>query len=71
MESAKTSWYRNHQLWLEAFALVNLTFLAADIYVAHSTNLFRHTAEYLPLFFSLIAPPLLLGRLISRSNGPF
>jgi len=50
----------NHRLLLEIFVLANLTFLAPDIYLAHSTNSFRHTAEYLPLWFSMVAPPVLL-----------
>ncbi len=70
MESTKTSWYRNHQLWLEVFALVNLAFLAPDIYVTHSTNLFRHMAEYLPFFFSLIAPLMLLVALAAWKWQP-
>ncbi|MHB1423714.1 MAG: hypothetical protein ACYC3I_11075 [Gemmataceae bacterium] len=64
MASTRTSWYRNHRLWLEAFVLVNLAFLAPDIYVAHSTNLFRHAAEYIPFFFSLTAPLVLLAALL-------
>jgi hypothetical protein len=42
------------------FALVNLAFLGPDIYLAHSTNSFRHRVEYLPLYFSLAAPGVLL-----------
>jgi hypothetical protein len=61
----RTRWYCNHQLWLEEFALVNLAFLAPDIDVAHSTNLLRHSAEYLPFFFSLIAPLVLSAALFA------
>ena len=50
-------WYPSHRLLLEAFVLVNLGFLSLDIYLAHSVNEFRHPAEYLPLWFSLAAPP--------------
>jgi hypothetical protein len=56
-----TSWWRDQRLWLELFVLVNLAFLAPDIYLAHSTNLFRHPLEHLPLAFSLSAPLLLLA----------
>jgi hypothetical protein len=56
-----SKWYLRPQVWLEAFVLVNLAFLAPDIYLAHSTDLFRHAAEYLPFGFSLAAPVLLLG----------
>src|SRR6266436_1201489 len=63
MES-KRRWLGNPRLWLEAFVLVNLTFLGPDIYLAHSTNLFHHWAEYIPLYFSLAAPVVLLAALI-------
>ena len=58
-------WYADHRLWLEAFVLVNLTFLGPDIYLAHSTNLFHHAAEYIPLYFSLAAPAILLAALLA------
>jgi hypothetical protein len=53
-------WLQDHRLWLEGFVLVNLAFLAPDIYLAHSVNGFRHRAEWVPLYFSLAAPLLLL-----------
>ena len=55
-----SKWYLEPVLWLEAFVLVNLGFLSLDIYLAHSINQFHHEAEYIPLWFSLAAPPLLL-----------
>jgi hypothetical protein len=58
--SSATRWYQDHRLWLEGFVLVNLAFLALDIYLAHSVNAFRHDAEYVPLYFSLAAPVVLL-----------
>jgi hypothetical protein len=64
--SARSSWYLDRRLWLEGFVLVNLTFLGPDIYLAHSTNSFRHPAERIPLYFSLAAPPLLLAALVAR-----
>ncbi len=54
---------------LEAFALVNLGFLTLDIYLAHSVNGFRRQVEYLPLFFSAIAPLILLAGLILRKRS--
>src|SRR5262245_29855229 len=57
-------WYREPSLWLEAFVIVNFGFLSSDIYLAHSINRFSHEAEYIPLWFSLVAPPLLLGGLL-------
>jgi hypothetical protein len=58
-------WYLDHRLWLEAFVLVNLAFLSFDIHLAHSVNQFRKPAEYVPLYFSLAAPVVLLGGLLS------
>jgi hypothetical protein len=51
-------------IWLEAFVIVNIAFLTLDIYLAHTINQFHHEAEYIPLWFSAIAPPLLLVGLI-------
>jgi hypothetical protein len=62
-------WVRDHSLWLEAFVLVNLGFLSFDIYLAHSINRFEHEAEYIPFWFSLAAPPLLLLALLFRGAG--
>jgi hypothetical protein len=70
MENRRSHWYLRHPLWLEIFVLVNLAFLAPDIYLAHSTNLFRHAAEYLPLVFSLVAPILLLAGHVSGRGLP-
>lgn len=53
-------WYRDHRLWLEGFVIVNIAFLTVDIYLAHLTNHFRRPAEYLPLYFSMTAPIVLL-----------
>jgi len=52
---------------IEAFAAGNLAFLAVDIWFAHSMNEFAHRAEWIPFFFSLVAPVLLLPGLISGS----
>src|SRR5262252_1843463 len=57
-------WYRNPSVWLEAFVIVNLGFLSLDIYLAHSINQFHHNAEYIPLWFSMASPPLLLVELL-------
>ena len=45
--------------------LVNVAFLALDIYLAHSTNEFRRASEYIPLYYSLAAPFVLLVGLIA------
>jgi hypothetical protein len=65
----RTGWYLSHRLWLELFVLVNLAFLAPDIYLAHSENLFRDRAECIPLVFSLVAPFMLLPGLFALPLG--
>ena len=64
-------WFLDHRLWLEAFVLVNLGFLSIDIYLAHSVNHFRRPAEYVPLYFSLAAPAVLLVGLLAGEWGGF
>lgn len=61
-------WVRDPSLWVEAFVLVNLAFLALDIYLAHSTNEFRRRSEYIPLYYSMVAPFVLLVGLIARER---
>jgi hypothetical protein len=59
-----SSWYLDPFVWLETFVLVNFGFLVLDIYLAHSINHFHHETEYIPLWFSLAATPLLLLGLV-------
>ena len=61
----KNKWYSDQRVWLEAFVLVNLAFLSLDIYLAHSVNQFHRAAEYIPLYFSLAAPLVLLVGLLA------
>lgn len=63
--SPQPRWWMVPPLWIEAFAFVNLSFLALDIYVAHSTNRFLRPTEYIPLWFSLISPAPLLVAIIA------
>jgi len=53
---------------IEAFCLVNIGFMTLDIYLAHSANEFRRKAEYIPLYFSMIAPFFLLAGLAVRKR---
>jgi len=62
-------WWREPWLWLEAFVIVNLAFLTLDIYLAHSINKFHHQAEYIPYWFSMVSPPVLLVALILGQLG--
>jgi len=59
-----SKWYMVPAVWLEVFVIVNLGFLTLDIYLAHSVNQFHHAAEYIPLWFSAVAPPVLLVGLV-------
>ena len=52
MATANERWWRQPELWMEVFAVMNIGFLTFDIFLAHSVNDFRNRAEYIPLFFS-------------------
>src|SRR5450755_4526969 len=62
------AWWAEPWFLLEAFCLVNLGFLTLDIYLAHSVNEFRRTAELIPLYFSALAPVVLIVGLALRSR---
>jgi len=70
MHAARSSWRSDHQLWVEAFAVFNFGGLAADIFLAHSQNQFRHEAEYVPLYFSLATASALAAILPLRRSRP-
>ena len=55
---------------VELFAILNVGFLTFDICLAHSINQFRNRAEYIPLFFSALAPLLLIFALAARRRSP-
>src|SRR5580704_15032471 len=63
------TWREDHVLWVEAFAVFNLAFLVLDIYIAHAANAFRHWVEYIPLYFSMVAPLLLVVGMLARYRG--
>jgi len=64
------NWRTDRRRWLELFVLVNLAGLALDTYLAHSINQFRNWAEYIPLYFSLAAPVVLLVALAADLARP-
>jgi hypothetical protein len=66
MAEANEPWWIEPELWVEAFATVNIAFLTFDIYLAHSVNQFRNRTEYIPLLFSATAPLLLIVALSQR-----
>jgi hypothetical protein len=65
---ARTKRWRDPSFCLELFILANYAFLGPDIYLAHSTNLFRHWAEYIPFLFSLCVPVVLLIGMVAWSK---
>jgi hypothetical protein len=67
---ARSSWRRDHQLWIEVFVLFNFAGLALDIVVAHSQNRFRRDAEFIPLYFSIAAAVVLGAVLPLRHRRP-
>jgi hypothetical protein len=71
MAAPAERWWNQPQLWIEAFAILNIGFLTFDIYLAHSVNQFRSRAEYVPLFFSASAPLLLVAGLFFRTRAPW
>ncbi len=61
---------RDRQLLVELFAVANFAGLVADIFLAHSTNHFRRSSEYIPLYFSMGATVLLAAGLLLRVRAP-
>ncbi len=64
------SWRRDPLLWVEAFVVFNFAALVGDIYLAHSENAFRASAEYVPLVVSIVAPLVLVVGLVMRARWP-
>ena len=56
-------------MWVELFALFNLAGLVPDIFLAHSTNFFRHPTEYIPLIFSMVSPIALAPAVVLLARG--
>jgi hypothetical protein len=68
MAAPNERWWNDPELWVEAFAILNIGFLTFDIYLAHSVNQFRNRAEYIPFFFSVTAPWALIVALTQRQR---
>ena len=66
MAGLNEGWWKQPELWVEAFTILNVGFLTFDIYLAHSVNQFRNSAEYIPLVFSASAPAVLIIALTQR-----
>ena len=70
MAARASRWWLDPSLWIEAFVTANLGFLTFDIWLAHSVNQFRRAAEYIPFYFSAIAPVILIVALAFRRRWP-
>jgi hypothetical protein len=68
MDAHDEIWWKQPQVWIEIFAILNIGFLTFDIFLAHSVNQFRSRAEYIPLFFSAGAPAILILVLFQRTR---
>ncbi len=53
---------------LDVFIIVNLAFLALDVFIAHAINGYAYTVEWLPVYFSLVASVLFTG--VVAINNP-
>jgi hypothetical protein len=70
MAPLPAEWRTDWRLWLEGFVVFNLAGLAFDIFLAHSENHFRHSSEYVPLVFSIVAAPSLAALVAVRRRWP-
>jgi hypothetical protein len=58
----------NPALALEIFALLNFIALGFDIFLAHSENQFRRSAEYFPVYFEAAGSLILLAGILARER---
>jgi len=63
-------WMTSPLFWTEVFAIGNIGFLAVDVAMAHAINDFEHKGEYVPVFFSMIAAPLLVVAMLIGGPSP-
>jgi hypothetical protein len=68
--AARSERWARPQTWVELFAISNVAILTFDIYLAHSVNQFRNSAEYIPLIFSATAPLLLILAFAAQHRWP-
>ena len=53
---------------LDLFIIANLAFLALDVYIAHAINAFAHIAEWIPVYFSIVASLFLVLMLFMKQT---
>ena len=69
MQVTRLSKYRAaYWLWIEVFVIFNYLALVLDVFIAHSANEFRRSEEYIPLYFSMVAVPVLVVGLLGRER---
>lgn len=66
LHDPRLRWAHDFEIWVELFVTANLGILAVDIYIAHSLNQFRRVEEYIPLYFSILAPVVLAAGIVLR-----
>src|SRR5215469_14836260 len=66
MAAPNDRWWNEPAFWVEVFAILNVGFLAFDIFLAHSVNQFSNRAEWIPFLFSVTAPFILIISLTRR-----
>jgi len=66
MAEPNDRWWNEPASWIEVFAILNVGFLAFDIFLAHSVNQFSNRAEWIPFYFSVTAPFILIISLTQR-----
>jgi hypothetical protein len=68
MATKTVRWFHNKAFWVEIFIIANLAFLALDVFIAHSVNAFAHWGEWIPFYFSLVAPIFLLIAMVGERS---
>jgi hypothetical protein len=63
-------WLVRPLFWTELFAIVNVGFIGFDVAIAHQMNAFEHESEYIPVFYSMAAAPLLFVAMLLGGPEP-
>jgi hypothetical protein len=63
-------WWACPVRWVEWFLVSNVAFLAVDIFLAHAVNAFGHSAEWIPIGYSVVATVLLLVSMSLGGSSP-
>lgn len=65
----RSAW-RDPSFLLEGFVAANLLFLTADVWLAHASNDFAHTAEWVPVVFAAAAGLAVAAGLAAGARSP-